>query len=178
MTNPLFVSTTGFAWNHDLSEALLVTAAVVFLRSLASGRSYRVLAMLSVGVLLGLGVGVRLTIAPAVAAFAGFIFADRRLLRTRTGHLGHVPDVGPGAGAAPVSGPCSEIATRFLVRQFRVSDVEQRLPDGTGQNLFRLSTREGSLFVSQCLALTRQCVLGRSGVGHGLNAVHEEVANV
>src|SRR5207244_778571 len=50
-------------------------AAVLLLRQMPRG--YRPWPMLLAGLLLGVGVGVRLTVAPAALACAGFVLADR-----------------------------------------------------------------------------------------------------
>lgn len=74
MTNPLFLSTAGLAWNHDSSEFLLLGAIYFFLRR-SRGRP-EVLPMFAAGLLLGLGVGVRLTIAPLLLPFAVLAYVD------------------------------------------------------------------------------------------------------
>jgi len=78
LTNPLFTAVIGMAWNHDAAELFLVAATWLFLRDIRRG-SYTARSMLAAGALLGLSIGVRLTIAPAVAAFVGWPLADARL---------------------------------------------------------------------------------------------------
>jgi hypothetical protein len=78
LTNPLFAAVAGLAWNHDAAELLLFAAALVFLRDIRRG-CYAAPSMLATGALLGVGIGVRLTIAPAAAAFAGWALADARV---------------------------------------------------------------------------------------------------
>jgi hypothetical protein len=77
LTSPLFAAVAGLAWNHDMAEALLLAATVLFLREIRLG-TFAPGTMLAVGTFLGLSIGVRLTTAPAVAAFAGWALADIR----------------------------------------------------------------------------------------------------
>jgi len=77
LTNPLFAAVTGMAWNHDAAELPLFAAAMLFLRDIRRGSS-SARSMLAAGALLGLSIGLRLTVAPAAAAFAGWALADTR----------------------------------------------------------------------------------------------------
>ncbi len=78
LTNPLFTAVIGLAWNHDAGELLLFAATLCFLRDVQRG-SFTSGSMLAAGALLGLSIGVRLTVAPAAAAFAGWALADARV---------------------------------------------------------------------------------------------------
>ena len=59
--NPLYVYTSGLAWNHDLAVMLALAAFLVHLPG--SGRAWLA------GMLLGLAIGVRLSVAPLAASF-------------------------------------------------------------------------------------------------------------
>lgn len=76
LVSPLFLYADGLAWNHDAAEMLLLAAAALFLREISRG--YRPGPLVLCGALLGLAIGTRLTVAPAVAAFAGILAADPR----------------------------------------------------------------------------------------------------
>jgi 4-amino-4-deoxy-L-arabinose transferase-like glycosyltransferase len=71
--NPLFIYTSGLAWNHDASIMLSLAAAVVIL--LGNSGARRKPSMVAAGLLLGLAIGTRLTALPLVLPFlAGGLF--------------------------------------------------------------------------------------------------------
>ena len=74
LTNPSFLVADGLAWNHDAAVCLTLLPAAILLRQIEVG--YRLWLLFVAGFLLGLGIGVRLTVAPVAVAFLGFILAD------------------------------------------------------------------------------------------------------
>ena len=61
MANPLFIFTTGRAWNHDLQILLLLLALASYWQAL---KKQSLKYLIAVGILLGLTLGARLTLAP------------------------------------------------------------------------------------------------------------------
>lgn len=74
MTQPIFFQTSGVSWNHDLSEALLIGSILLILRGISNG--FTLFALFISGTLMGLAIGVRLTVAPAALAGAVMIAAE------------------------------------------------------------------------------------------------------
>ncbi len=76
ISNPIFVYTSGRAWNHDLAVLFTMSAALIhmrWLRSAGSGNSSSgasTAALVAGGALLGLGVGIRSSFALVIPAFA------------------------------------------------------------------------------------------------------------
>ncbi len=79
--SPLFIVTTGKAWNHDLPVLLTVVAILLHLR--AARGTAPVLCVLVSGLCVGFAVGSRLTFAPLVAPFFVAIFLFPQTLRRR-----------------------------------------------------------------------------------------------
>jgi hypothetical protein len=74
MTNPIFIHTSGLAWNHDASEFL--TIASVWLLLLGIGSELKAGGMFAAGMLLGGSIGVRLTAAPLVLPFLVMVYVE------------------------------------------------------------------------------------------------------
>jgi 4-amino-4-deoxy-L-arabinose transferase-like glycosyltransferase len=69
--NPIFITTTGRAWNHDLPTFLTVAAFLCAVRGLRRDRSTLMVGLS--GALLGLAIGTRLTFAPAALSFGAMV---------------------------------------------------------------------------------------------------------
>lgn len=84
---PLFIHTSGRAWNHDLPVLLLLLAYLVYERD-AAGEKQRPIrpALAAAGVLMGLAAGVRLSFALLAPAFP-FALAVTHFGRQRSGTL-------------------------------------------------------------------------------------------
>lgn len=67
LTNPLFIYTTGRAWNHDLSILFALGAFFTYYRSVTKGNGKT--GPFLTGILLGLAIGTRLSFAVVVPAF-------------------------------------------------------------------------------------------------------------
>ena len=72
LANPLFVYTSGLAWNHDLPLLLIALAFVLYSRAGGNGRAAR--SWVVCGVLVGLAIGTRLSFVLAVIPFVAGIF--------------------------------------------------------------------------------------------------------
>lgn len=72
LLNPIFIYSSGLAWNHDLPVFLVVVACVLYMRAFraATGGVGR---MLAVGAALGLATGTRLSVAVAVVPFIALL---------------------------------------------------------------------------------------------------------
>ncbi len=67
IANPIFVHTSGLAWNHESATLLAVLAFLMYVRTMKQNRSW-IWAFLS-GALLGVATGIRLSFAPLFAPF-------------------------------------------------------------------------------------------------------------
>lgn len=101
ISNPVFLFTSGRAWNHDVPTLLAVAAFFAVVRGLRGGRSGLVFAA---GVLTGLAVGARLTFIPAAAtlAIAPFLSGHLGDRRRRLRHCAHFC-VGFGLALVPLA---------------------------------------------------------------------------
>jgi hypothetical protein len=89
ITQPLFASTSGRAWNHDLPVLLTLLAFLAALRASSpttttpTSSTTRALCQIGAGALLGAAIGTRLTFAPAFLALAVTIAARPASARQR-----------------------------------------------------------------------------------------------
>jgi 4-amino-4-deoxy-L-arabinose transferase-like glycosyltransferase len=83
--NPLFIFTSGLAWNHDLPVLLTLLAVILYSRTVHSRQSAGVWVL--VGLLIGLAVGTRLSFALAVIPFVVAIFLLPETSPRRKGYL-------------------------------------------------------------------------------------------
>jgi 4-amino-4-deoxy-L-arabinose transferase-like glycosyltransferase len=97
LTNPLFIYTTGRAWNHDLSVLFALGAFFTYYQSITN-RNGKTGPFLT-GILLGLAIGTRLSFALVVPAF--FLSALHPAVRTRRQVMLWLA-VGLGLSLAPV----------------------------------------------------------------------------
>ncbi len=81
ISSPVFVHTSGYAWNHDLPMLLTLGAFLLQSQSLKreKGRAFAIVS----GFLLGCAVGVRLTVAPLFASFFLLPILYRKLLKKK-----------------------------------------------------------------------------------------------
>src|SRR5439155_1018075 len=88
VTSPLFLYTSGLAWNHDLPVLLTMLAIVTYFHGMGQVRSAK--GMVASGVLLGLAVGTRLSFALVLVPFAGalLLMPGVSSLRSKLGLLG------------------------------------------------------------------------------------------
>lgn len=75
-STPLFMFTSGRAWNQDLATLLAVLSTLSLVHGLQSKQSTRIMMLLS-GLFLGLGIGTRLTLTPLVFALLAGIWICR-----------------------------------------------------------------------------------------------------
>ena len=121
IANPTFAGTSGRAWNHDASEVLLFAAAIAFLRCIrrVDADAYPFPAMLLIGGLLGASIGVRLTVAPACAAFVGWILSDPRLAMKRRLAPATILLIGIGVALLPCAWLFAQAPRGFVFGNFQ-----------------------------------------------------------
>jgi hypothetical protein len=82
IANPIFIYTSGRAWNHDVAMLLTLSAALLHMRWLAGNESHR--RMFLAGALLAGAIGVRSSFALAIPAFvASFVLLGPAKLSSR-----------------------------------------------------------------------------------------------
>jgi 4-amino-4-deoxy-L-arabinose transferase-like glycosyltransferase len=75
LSNPLFIWTSGRAWNHDFPTLLAVLAFLLHCRAARQSKPAKLLFVS--GLLLGLAIGTRISFAPLVVPFAGILLFHR-----------------------------------------------------------------------------------------------------
>jgi 4-amino-4-deoxy-L-arabinose transferase-like glycosyltransferase len=75
ITNPLFIYTSGRAWNHDMPVCLTLLACVLLCHGTRQPKPSKWVFL--AGVLLGTAVGTRLSFGPAIIPFVGLLWLDR-----------------------------------------------------------------------------------------------------
>lgn len=108
----VFTYTNGLAWNHDPSIAPLLAAALLFLHALRTGR---ITLALPVGLLIGLSISIRLSTAPALAAFGlgALILPAAATWRARLGAC-VLAGLGAAAALAPSAFAFARAPDRFV----------------------------------------------------------------
>ncbi|HZK80355.1 MAG TPA: hypothetical protein VFC46_04790, partial [Humisphaera sp.] len=157
ISQPAFTQTTGFSWNHDLTELLIFASAFLVLRGIAGG--YSTGGLLLAGASMGLAVGVRVTALPLLGATTVFVIQDVWKSMPRPGFKLVAFPIAAAGSLAPLALSFAASPRAFLFGNFNYTALATAWWLGNGSHGANATPRGKLLFPFRHVLLSPGAIL-------------------